>query len=414
MKKYLVGGAVRNGILGLPIKDRDWVITGSNPKILISKKYKQVGKKFPVFLHPVTHEEYALARTEKKNGTGYKGFKVNYSSKITLEEDLIRRDITINAIAKDKNGTYFDPYNGLKDIKKRIIRHISSSFSDDPLRVLRVARFAALLFHLGFRINKKTLILMSSNFLRSEILNLEKERVWQETEKAFKTFNPHIYFQVLFDCKTIYIIFPEIYNLLKLNEKFCTLNDINFTKQKVFQGLAFISKYTKKIDIRISFFIQLFDLNFNIFISNNLRICFLKFFKKYVLSMFVRINVPNKIKNLSILFIKNKYFLININVKSSHEIVLFLNKINAWRNPNIINKLSFLVDFYIKFLNIFFYKKKYNNFYPGNYLKKVFKLTKIISFSSISKNVKNGIEIQNKINELKKIAIENWRNSLIK
>ncbi|BGI51286.1 MAG: tRNA CCA-pyrophosphorylase [Buchnera aphidicola (Ceratovacuna japonica)] len=409
MKIYLVGGAIRNKLLGLPVKDRDWVVVGANINFFIKNKYKKVGKKFPVFLHPYTHEEYALARTEKKSGLGYRGFKVNFSPNVTLKEDLLRRDITINAIAKDKNGKYFDPYNGLKDIKKCVLRHVSSSFSDDPLRVFRVARFAALLFHLGFKIYKDTLCLMSSNFIKNEIKYLEKERIWQETEKAFKTKNPNIYFQVLFECNLIKVVFPEIYYLINLDKKLCFLNKKYFLKNNIFKGLSYISTRTNKVDIKISFFFQLFFVNIYFCMPNNYKFLFFRNFFKYINIFFVRINVPNKIKNLSITFIKNVNCLINIHYKSSKEIVFLLKKINAWRNPSIVKKLSILTDFYIDFLNIF-YKDYFNNRIScGKYLINVFKVSRSISFKSIKKNIIKGIEIQNKINELKELAIENYR-----
>ncbi|WP_343189984.1 tRNA CCA-pyrophosphorylase [Buchnera aphidicola (Astegopteryx bambusae)] len=412
MKIYLVGGAIRNKFLGLPIKDKDWVVVGSNPRFFIKKKYKQVGKKFPVFLHPRTHEEYALARKEIKSGLGYKGFKVNYSPNVTLEEDLMRRDITINAIAKDKYGNYFDPYDGLKDIKNCILRHVSNSFSEDPLRIFRVARFAALLFHLGFKICKETLFLMSSSFLKNEIKYLEKERIWEETKKAFKTKHPNIYFKVLFKCNVIIYAFPEIYYLFNLNEKLYYFNKQYFLNQNIFLGLAYISKYTNKIDMRISFFLQLFSLNFVNCVSNKKKKLFLKFFFNFVKKFFFRINVPNKIKNLSIVFVKNINFLIDIHYKSSEEIIFLFKRINAWRNSEIVYKLSFLTDCYINFLNIFYKKHFYKNVFVGNYLKNVFKVAQSISFKNVSKKINKGIQIQKEINKLRKSAIDKWKCSI--
>jgi len=210
MKIYLVGGAVRDGLLNLPIKDRDWVVVGGTKEILLEKKFQQVGKDFPVFLHPKTHEEYALARKERKCGHGHTDFYTEFNSNVTLEEDLIRRDLTINAIAQDEHGNYIDPFQGRKDLKFRLLRHISSSFSEDPLRVLRTARFAASLMHLGFQIDKETMVLMCKMVKKNDLLHLTKNRIWNETEKAFKTSNPHVYFQVLHACKALNSIFPEI------------------------------------------------------------------------------------------------------------------------------------------------------------------------------------------------------------
>ena len=160
MKIYLVGGAVRDALLGLPIKDKDWVVVGATPQEMLDAGYQQVGRDFPVFLHPQTREEYALARTERKSGSGYTGFTCYAAPDVTLEADLQRRDLTINAMARDDDGEIIDPYNGRDDLETRLLRHVSPAFSEDPLRVLRVARFAARYAHLGFRIAEETMTLM--------------------------------------------------------------------------------------------------------------------------------------------------------------------------------------------------------------------------------------------------------------
>ncbi len=188
MEIYLVGGAVRDQLLGLPVKDRDWVVVGATPEMLLAQGYQQVGKDFPVFLNPENHEEYALARTERKSGKGYTGFICDFSDEITLEQDLIRRDLTINAIAQDKDGKLHDPYHGVEDIHQRILRHISPAFAEDPLRVLRVARFAARFHHLGFSIAEETLKLMAELTEQGELAHLTAERVWIETEKALNVY----------------------------------------------------------------------------------------------------------------------------------------------------------------------------------------------------------------------------------
>ncbi|MFC0309140.1 multifunctional CCA addition/repair protein [Gallibacterium trehalosifermentans] len=194
---YLVGGAVRDRLLGLPVKDKDWLVVHATPDYLLQQGYLQVGKDFPVFLHSKTKEEYALARTERKTGKGYTGFYCDFSPNITLEQDLIRRDLTINAIAEDLQGKLHDPYHGISDLKKKILRHISPAFCEDPLRVLRVARFAARFYQLGFQIAPETLALMENMVKSGELQDLTPERVWLETEKALNTANPEIYFQTL-------------------------------------------------------------------------------------------------------------------------------------------------------------------------------------------------------------------------
>ncbi|VEC01041.1 Multifunctional CCA protein [Cedecea lapagei] len=210
MKIYLVGGAVRDGLLKLPVKDKDWVVVGATPQQMLDEGYQQVGKDFPVFLHPQSHEEYALARTERKSGQGYTGFTCYSAPDVTLEQDLLRRDLTINAIAQDEHGKLIDPYNGLADIKSRLLRHVSPAFNEDPLRVLRVARFAARYAHLNFQIAPETLALMREMTDNGEIAHLTAERVWKETENALTSRNPQVFFAVLRECGALKVLFPEI------------------------------------------------------------------------------------------------------------------------------------------------------------------------------------------------------------
>lgn len=210
MKSYLVGGAVRDALLGLPVADRDWVVVGATPAQLLEAGFQQIGRDFPVFLHPESREEYALARTERKSGTGYTGFTCYAAPDVTLEQDLLRRDLTINALAQDANGQIIDPHNGQADLRLRLLRHISPAFNEDPLRVLRVARFAARYAHLGFRIADETLLLMSEMARDGELSLLTPERVWKETANALSTRNPQIFFQTLRDCQALCVLFPEI------------------------------------------------------------------------------------------------------------------------------------------------------------------------------------------------------------
>jgi len=197
MKTYLVGGAVRDQLLGIQSQDKDWVVVGSSTDEMISLGYSQVGADFPVFLHPKSKEEYALARTERKKGFGYQGFECETAKSITLEEDLLRRDLTINAMAKSENGELIDPYHGQADLSDRILRHVSAAFSEDPLRILRVARFAARFDHLQFKIADETLTLMKGMVSNGEVDHLVKERVWQETFRALGEKSPWVYFEVL-------------------------------------------------------------------------------------------------------------------------------------------------------------------------------------------------------------------------
>jgi len=211
MKTYLVGGAVRDELLGLAVRERDWVVVGAHPDELTAQGYKAVGRDFPVFLHPKSNEEYALARTERKTGPGYRGFITRFASDVTLEQDLERRDLTINAIAKDvDSGALIDPYGGQRDLQARVLRHVSSAFVEDPVRVLRVARFAARFAPLGFTVAPETLTLMQTIAATGELNALVPERVWQETQRALASQQPHTFFAVLRDAQALKIIFPEI------------------------------------------------------------------------------------------------------------------------------------------------------------------------------------------------------------
>lgn len=197
MQVYLVGGAVRDALLNRKVVERDYVVVGATPEEMLSQGYTQVGKDFPVFLHPKTQEEYALARTERKSGKGYTGFVCDASSTVTLEEDLLRRDLTVNAIAQDNLGNLIDPYGGQKDLENRLLRHVSEAFSEDPLRVFRVARFATRYAYLGFSIANETMALMQSMAQSGELSTLSAERVWQETKRSLLEKTPHVFFTVL-------------------------------------------------------------------------------------------------------------------------------------------------------------------------------------------------------------------------
>ena len=214
MQIYLVGGAVRDELLGLPVRERDWVVVGARPEDLLAQGYKAVGKDFPVFLHPQTGEEYALARTERKTGPGYRGFETLFAPDVTLEQDLERRDLTINAIAKDPDsGALIDPFGGQRDLRDRTLRHVSPAFVEDPVRVLRLARFAARFAPLGFNVAPETLSLMREIAARGELDALVSERVWQETQRALEMPAPARFFEVLRDANALPAIFPELHAL---------------------------------------------------------------------------------------------------------------------------------------------------------------------------------------------------------
>ncbi|MGB5132079.1 MAG: multifunctional CCA addition/repair protein [Steroidobacteraceae bacterium] len=210
MEVYLVGGAVRDELLGQPMRERDWVVVGATPQAMLDAGYRRVGRDFPVFLHPETSEEYALARTERKTGRGYHGFEMRFSPDVTLEEDLRRRDLTINAIARAADGSLIDPCGGRRDLEARTLRHVSEAFNEDPVRILRVARFLARFQPLGFSVAAETIARMRVMVASGEVDELVAERVWQETEKALAEPAPEAWLKLLHDCGALARIYPEL------------------------------------------------------------------------------------------------------------------------------------------------------------------------------------------------------------
>jgi len=210
MNIYRVGGAVRDQLLGLPFTEIDWVVEGATPEAMLQLGYQQVGRDFPVFLHPKTKQEYALARTERKSGKGYTGFVVHAAPDVTLEQDLLRRDLTINAMAMNYDNTVIDPYGGQRDLADRVLRHVSPAFAEDPLRVLRVARFAARFATLGFTVAPETMELMRQLVDAGEMQHLVAERIWQEMQKALQSGAPQVFVQLLRDCGALAVLLPEL------------------------------------------------------------------------------------------------------------------------------------------------------------------------------------------------------------
>lgn len=242
MQTYLVGGAVRDELLGLPVSENDWVVVGASPQDMLDLGYQQVGSHFPVFLNPETKEEYALARTEKKTGAGYGGFSVDFSPDISLEEDLLRRDLTINAIARSNTGQLIDHYGGLQDLKNRTLRHVSEAFVEDPLRVLRVARFRASLDSLGFTIHPKTFALMKTICEGDELLALSSERIWIELQKGLSTSAPDRFIETLYQCGALKKIMPE------LDKRFLHSDNLRDTAERVGQRILQALAYLARLD----------------------------------------------------------------------------------------------------------------------------------------------------------------------
>lgn len=251
MKIYLVGGAVRDRLLDYPVSERDWLVVGATPETMLAQGYRPVGKDFPVFLHPQSHEEYALARTERKTAPGYKGFDIDANPSVTLEEDMLRRDLTINAMAMDEDGVLLDPFQGQRDLQNRILRHVSSAFGEDPVRILRVARFAARYAHLGFSVAEETRQLMQQMVNSGEADHLVAERVWAELCKALREATPAAFFQTLRDCGALAVIFPEIQALFGVPQPAKYHPEID-TGVHSLMSLALAAKLSDKPEVRLA------------------------------------------------------------------------------------------------------------------------------------------------------------------
>ncbi|BDH44534.1 multifunctional CCA protein [Salmonella enterica subsp. enterica serovar Choleraesuis] len=339
VKIYLVGGAVRDGLLGLPVKDRDWVVTGATPQQMLDAGYQQVGRDFPVFLHPDSHEEYALARTERKSGQGYTGFTCYAAPDVTLPEDLLRRDLTINAIAEDASGALIDPYNGQQDLQQRILRHVSPAFSEDPLRVLRVARFSARYAHLGFTIAPETQALMEEMAASGELENLTPERVWKETENALLGRDPEVYFQVLRDCGALRVLFPEIDALFGVPAPAKWHPEID-TGVHTLMTLAMAARLSPELDVRFSALTH--DLGKALtppelwprHHGHGPRGV------KCVAQMCTRLRIPNEVRDLARLVAEFHDLVHTINVLQPKTLVKLFDAVDAWRKPQRIEQIA--------------------------------------------------------------------------
>lgn len=409
LKVYLVGGAVRNMLLNLPVHDKDWVVVGSTPQYMLDKNYRKVGRDFPVFIHPITKEEYALARKDRKKGKGYTGFICDYSSNITLKEDLFRRDLTINAIACDNIGNIIDPFLGQLDLKNRILRHISPAFQEDPLRVLRVARFAAEFAHLGFIIAQETLYLMKSITKKKELLHLVAERIWRETEKGLLTISPHVYFQVLYQCHALNFLFPEINFLYKKNYFFMqnsNLHIVNF----IFLELFRVSKITQEIDIRFASLVQFLNIFYVYYHHNKLSLFFCKKSAILTQNFCDRLKVSIKTKKLAIFVCSFYFFLQNIHIQSSSDIVSFFNKIDVWRKPKFLDNFFYLKIYQLSSVTL---PQKFRCYSIGKILKKMFNVIKNISINSFNTKKKlHGLDIRNELYRLRVLKLQEWRKNL--
>ncbi len=322
MEIYLVGGAVRDRILGLPIKEKDWCVVGSSPEEMKKRGFQSVGKDFPVFLHPETKEEYALARTERKIKPGYHGFDFNTSKNVTLLEDLKRRDLTINAMAIDSNDNLIDPYNGLDDINQKKLRHVSKAFDEDPVRVLRTAKFAARFYQLGFSVHADTQKIMKSISDDGELDHLVSDRVWKEMEQALSGNDPHVFFITLQNCGALIKLFPELY----INKD-----------TKIKHGFSALKKIANhSYDPAINFSIFIYDIErAKTSDDDEMQINF----QKTLDSFKKRLPIPRRFSEVSSIFIKYKNILDQAESIEAKSILELLEDSDAFRRTERFNTI---------------------------------------------------------------------------
>lgn len=405
MKIYLVGGAVRDALLQIPIKDKDFLVVGATADEMASLGYRQVGKDFPVFLHPKTQQEYALARIERKTGIGYDGFSCDASATVTLEEDLLRRDLTINALAQDEQGNIYDPYGGQEDLNHRLLRHVSDAFVEDPLRVLRVARFAARFHSLGFTIAKETLALMSKISLGGELDALTPERVWQECDKALNTDNPQVFFQVLRDCGALKALFPEIDNLFGIPqpEKWHPEIDTGIHTLLTLKQAALLSD-----DICVRFAALVHDLGKALSPKEHLP-------KHHghgqkglglIKQLCQRLRVPNDCKELALLVSDQHQNIHNAFALKASTVNSLFDKGDLWRKPQRLEKLLQVCKADLRGRTGF-----ENDPYPqADYLLACFELAKGIPVSDILAAGYQGVQIKTQLSQIRVLALEKYKN----
>ena len=318
MQIYLVGGAVRDKLLSLPVKDKDFVVVGATPAEMLAQGYQQVGKDFPVFLHTNSKQEYALARTERKSGSGYTGFTCYAAPDVTLEQDLVRRDLTINAMVEDEHGHVIDPLNARLDLDNRLLRHISESFSEDPLRVLRVARFAARFHQLGFTIAKETLTLMQEMTQAGDLAELTPERVWQEVEKTLSADNPAIFFQVLREIGALAVILPELDALFNLAGENNDTNKDASTRigQQALTQLKQSASLSTDLAVRFAALMQQLDNN-----------------QISIKALAKRCKVPNEHRDLALQVSAQQENIHNARSLTPVDIIRLFDNTDAWRKP---------------------------------------------------------------------------------
>ncbi|GKW39744.1 multifunctional CCA addition/repair protein [Pectobacterium carotovorum] len=404
MKIYLVGGAVRDSLLGLPVTEKDWVVVGATPENLLAQGYQQVGKDFPVFLHPVSRDEYALARTERKSGKGYTGFVCHAAPDVTLEQDLLRRDLTINAIARTERGDLIDPYHGRRDLENRLLRHVSDAFSEDPLRVLRVARFAARFAHLGFQIAEETMALMQKMAHEGELAYLTPERVWKETEKALGTSSPDVYFQVLRDCGALAVLFPEIDNLYGVPAPAKWHPEID-TGIHTMMTVEMAARLSPEIDVRFATLChdlgkgltppELWPRHHGHGPAG----------VKLVEALCQRLRVPNPIRDLAKLVAEYHDLVHTVQVLQPKTLLKLFDAIDVWRKPQRLEQLALTSEADARGRAGF----EENPYPQGDYLREAFRVASQVSSAAVVADGFTGIEVRNELARRRTHALADWK-----
>lgn len=404
MQIYLVGGAVRDSLLKLPVIDRDWVVVGATPAQLLALGYQQVGKDFPVFLNPQTHEEYALARTERKSGQGYTGFTCYAAPDVTLEEDLQRRDLTINAIAQAPEGELIDPYGGVQDLNARVLRHVSDAFSEDPLRVLRVARFAARFAHLGFTLAPETAALMRSMADGGELSALPAERVWKETEKALQSQSPQVYFQVLRACGALQVLFPEIDALFGVPAPEKWHPEID-TGIHTLMTLAMASRLSPEVDVRFSALCH--DVGKGLTPK--------QFWPhhhghgpagvKLVEALCQRLRVPNPIRDLAMLVAEYHDLIHTVDKLRPETLLKLFDAIDVWRKPHRLEQMILTSEADARGRTGF----EENPYPQGDYLRAAFQVANAVSVKEVVASGLQGPAIRDELKRRRQQALAAWK-----
>lgn len=405
MKTYLVGGAVRDTLLGLPVHDRDWVVVGATADELLELGYQQVGKDFPVFLHPETKEEYALARTERKSGSGYGGFTCYAAADVTLEQDLRRRDLTINAIAQSAEGRLFDPFNGKSDLEQRLLRHVSAAFSEDPLRVLRIARFAASLAYLGFTIAPETWHLITEMTASGELNELTTERVWQETEKALATRSPQVYFQLLRDCGALAVLLPEVDNLFGIPapEKWHPEIDSGVHSLLTLEMAATLSD-----DIAVRFAALCHDVGKGLTPKENWPHHYGHGLAGVPLNdeLCRRLRLPNPIRDFVLLATEFHDLLHKAELLPPPTLLNLFDRIDVWRKPQRLEQMILVSEADAKGRTGF-----KNRSYPqAQYLRDVFQAVAAVEAKQVVADGFSGVDVRNELYQRRLLVLKQWQH----